>query len=185
MICQANSLPFIRTTSENVVFLDFGSLVLSIHRAALEAGRADWPYADQVAQAVLSYLAEHYEETVMPVERLDEAVRSVLTKVGCDDIAGRFFFKPAQAMIDLRDLLHEAGPNLELVFFQKLKSAVKQALIQKAENMHIRGIRECVKRMTGSKVWRKSCTRLQREILEFVQVSVVRSGVRKIDLVIS
>jgi len=70
---------------------------------------------------------------------------------------------------DLRTLACESGKGFELFFFPRLRDELRQQLLQDPEVLHFRGLRSCVKQLTGARRWSPRCQTLQDQIVEFLR----------------
>jgi hypothetical protein len=70
---------------------------------------------------------------------------------------------------DLRSLACESGKGFELFFFPRLRDELRQQLLQDPEVLHFRGLRSCVKQLTGARRWGPRCQTLQDQIVEFLR----------------
>jgi hypothetical protein len=70
---------------------------------------------------------------------------------------------------DLRRLACESGKGFELFFFPRLRDELRQQLLLSPEVLHFRGLRSCVKQLTGARRWSRRCQSLQDQIVEFLR----------------
>jgi hypothetical protein len=70
---------------------------------------------------------------------------------------------------DLRQLACESGKGCELFFFPRLRDELKQHLSSGPEVLHFRGLRSCVKQLTGARRWSPRCQTLEDQIVEFLR----------------
>ena len=70
---------------------------------------------------------------------------------------------------DLRLLACESGKGFELFFFPRLRDELRQQLLQGPEVLHFRGLRSCVKQLTGARRWSPRCQTLQDQIVEYLR----------------
>jgi hypothetical protein len=70
---------------------------------------------------------------------------------------------------DLRLLACESGKGFELFFFPRLRDELRQQLLRDPEVLHFRGLRSCVKQLTGARRWSRRCQSLQDQIVEFLR----------------
>ncbi|MDX2226675.1 MAG: hypothetical protein SFY92_06280 [Verrucomicrobiae bacterium] len=185
MISPLNILPSVRFPGGKLAAINCGSLHLSLHHAAEKAGMPKWPHCDPIAKALMHHLLSNPPAEEMSLPVFNELVGTVLNTLDFPEISKTFTYIPAQKVIDLYHFVDPFQPQFELAFFERLKSEVAQALLQKPENLHIRGLKESVKKMAGAKRWRKNCQRLHDEIVEFLHESVTRNAPENLALVIS
>jgi hypothetical protein len=70
---------------------------------------------------------------------------------------------------DLRLLACESGKGFELFFFPRLRDELRQQLLRDPEVLHFRGLRSCVKQLTGARRWSRRCQSLHDQIVEFLR----------------
>jgi hypothetical protein len=69
---------------------------------------------------------------------------------------------------DLRLLAAEAGKT-ELLFFPRLRDELRDQLRRSPQWLHFRGLRGCVKQLTGAHRWSPRCQDLQNQILNYLR----------------
>jgi hypothetical protein len=69
----------------------------------------------------------------------------------------------------LRLLASESGKGCELFFFPRLRDEMRCQLLQSPQVLHFRGLRSCVKQLTGAQRWSPRCQKLQDQIVEFLR----------------
>ena len=77
--------------------------------------------------------------------------------------------QPRVLKSDLRQLACESGKGCELFFFPLLRDEMRQQLLQAPEVLHFRGLRSCVKQLTGARRWCRRCQSLHDQIVEFLR----------------
>jgi hypothetical protein len=70
---------------------------------------------------------------------------------------------------DLCRLAHESGPGCELVFFARLRAELQRHLKQIPQVVRFRGLRGCVKQLTGARRWSLRCQTLEGEIVDYLR----------------
>jgi len=68
----------------------------------------------------------------------------------------------------------EAGGNCELIFFPRLRDELRAAAPAGAADAVLRGIRACVKQLTGARRWCGRCHGLHDQIIEFLRSCMTR-----------
>lgn len=169
MIGFCNNLPVVRFDDGQIVPFDKSWLAGSLARAADRAGYKKWWLAAHVAESVSTYLEEDFDDNVVTVHRVEKAVQSVLQVIGYADVAGHFHADPPPARISLAELARDAGHGYELVFFDMLRSRLREAVASKAERVEICEAHRGVKLLRSAKNWRRDCSGLLDEIVGFVR----------------
>jgi len=70
---------------------------------------------------------------------------------------------------DLCRLAHESGQGRELVFFPRLRAELQRHLEQTPHVLRFRGLRGCVKQLTGARRWSLRCRTLEGEIVDYLR----------------
>jgi hypothetical protein len=70
---------------------------------------------------------------------------------------------------DLCRLAHESGQGRELVFFPRLRAELQRQLEQTPRVLRFRGLRGCVKELTGARRWSLRCQTLEGEIVSYLR----------------
>ena len=77
--------------------------------------------------------------------------------------------EPRVLEYDLCRLAHESGPGRELVFFPRLRAELQRHLRQAPRVLRFRGLRGCVKQLTGARRWSLRCQTLEGEIVDYLR----------------
>jgi hypothetical protein len=176
MIALRDNLPLVRFGDGRVHAFERGWLCGALAESAAGAGYPKWWLAPHVAESVTRYLEQDFDENVIPVCRLEQAVRSVLQVIGYADVAGHFRVPPPPARISLAELARDAGQGYELVFFDLLRSRLREALEAKAERLEICDAHSGIKMLRSAKSWRRDCSGLLDDVVGFVRGEIVSSG---------
>jgi hypothetical protein len=169
MIAFKDGLPVIQMANGCAVAFERDWLVRSLASAAERAGYGKWWLAEHVAESVTSYLRDQKEITVLPVEELTTAVRSVLQVIGYGEVGQYFEPGPPKMWISLLELAREAGTGYELAFFEQLRRRLDQLIEEKSLHFELLGLEPCVKLLRGRKVWCRECDVLRAEIVQFAR----------------
>ena len=73
------------------------------------------------------------------------------------------------AETDLGLMARESGGGCELFFFPRLRDELRTRLRQAPRVLHFRGLRGCVKQLTGARRWSVRCEKLQDHIVEYLR----------------
>lgn len=172
MIGFHNNMPVVRFADGQVVPFERNWLATALSRAAERAGYKKWWLAPHVTESVTNYLEQDFDDSVVTVKRLEQAVQSVLQVIGYADVAGHFHAIPPPARISLVELARDAGHGYELVFFDLLRSRIREALDARADRLEICDAHNGVKMLRSAKNWRRDCTGLLDEIVGFVREEI-------------
>lgn len=77
--------------------------------------------------------------------------------------------EPQVLEYDLCRLAHESGQGRELVFFPRLRAELQRHLQQAPHVLRFRGLRGCVKQLTGARRWSLRCQTLEGEIVDYLR----------------
>ena len=169
MICLRDNLPLVRYGDGQVIPFERKWLASTLLRAAERAGYKKWWLAPHVTESVSNYLEQDLDENVVSVSHIEKAVQSVLQVIGYSDIAGHYCAPPLPARISLADVARDAGHGYELVFFDLLRTRVKEALLLQPERLEIYDAQAGVKLLRSAKNWRRDCSGLLEEVVAFVR----------------
>lgn len=169
MIALKDGLPVIQMANGRAVAFERDWLVRALAVAARRAGYGKWWLAEHVAESVTSFLRDQSEVTVLPVERLTEAVRSVLQVIGYGEVGQYFEPGPPQVRVSLVDLAREAGTGYELSFFERLRCCLQELFRENCLHFELLGLEPCVKLLRARKVWCHECDVLRAEIVCFAR----------------
>src|SRR5207249_4445099 len=122
------------------------------------------------ATAVLHYFREELGRTSVTMGEFSEALEQALSSLG-------FKIKPAPpqsdrsrvAEADLLRLAFQSGKGCELFFFGCLREEVRRKLDLSPEVLCFRGLRVCVKQLTGAKRWNRRCQSLNDQIVDYLR----------------
>ena len=70
---------------------------------------------------------------------------------------------------DLRVLACQSAGSLELFFYPALRSELRSQLRQSPKVLRFRGLRGCVKQLTGARRWSLRCDQLQEQIVSYLR----------------
>jgi hypothetical protein len=169
MIAFKDGLPVIQMANGRAVAFERDWLVRSLATAAERAGYGKWWLAEHVAESVTSYLRDQKEITVLPVEQLTTAVRSVLQVIGYGEVGQYFEPGPPKVWLSLVELAREAGAGYELAFFEQLRRRLGELFEEGSPHFELLGLESCVKLLRGRKVWCRDCDALRAEIVHFAR----------------
>jgi len=163
--------------------IPFSAEMISVELNGEGIGSFDPEFLKHAASAVFHYFKHDLGRVTVTVGEFAGALEKVLRGFGLqseadeqngehadnfpteEDISGeRRVLKS-----DLRLLACESGKGFELFFFPRLRDELRQQLLQSPEVLHFRGLRSCVKQLTGARRWSPRCQSLQDQIVEFLR----------------
>ena len=178
MIALLSRLPLLKQGGEKFSPIRHDWLCFCLSRAAEKAGYSRWALTEHVVSSVLCYLSATYESNVISVDELRDIVLSVLHSIDYAEVARHFQTLDLPFELSLSDLAKEAGPGYELEFFRLLKEHVHHALSNRVSNLHFSDLRPCVLHLLSAKTWRRSCSELRDEIIEFLRAQLQSAGLK-------
>jgi hypothetical protein len=163
----SDCLLFELTNGENVPLT---AEMISVELSGASAGTFDPHFVQHAANAVFHYFKHDLGRLTVTVGEFAWALETVLRGFG---LSARTIEKTgAQRRVlesDLRHLASECGKGCELFFFPRLRDELRQQLQQTPQVMRFRGLRACVKQLTGAQRWSLRCQALQDQIVEFLR----------------
>ncbi|HVV70282.1 MAG TPA: hypothetical protein VHI52_02095 [Verrucomicrobiae bacterium] len=165
MIALANDCLLFRFTSGDCV--PFSADMISVELMGQSASWFDQDFVKHAAQAVFHYFKHELRRQTVTVGEFAAALEKVLrgfTLAGAEPA-------PSDGSVvesDLRRLANESSDGCELVFFPKLRQELRRGLKQNPRVLRFRGLRGCVKQLTGARRWGVRCRNLEAQILSYL-----------------
>ena len=181
MIALPQRLPHVIWKNDRLVPLSEGWLAESIENAAA-AGHPRWHLAPEVARAIAVYLENDWIAPALQVDHLREMVQRSLVGIGYEDIARKSLIVPPRVSISLMELAVRAPYEIE--FYPLLKERLADALEVQVGGVRLEGLRDCTKLLDSAGRWRRTCERINDEIIYFCRTFICRTMPRTVDLVI-
>jgi hypothetical protein len=180
MIAFWDNLPLIEHVNGHVAAFQRDWLTRSLARAAAKAGYAHWWLAEHVSMSVTEYLRQQRECNVVPVGRLNQAVKTALEGIGYSDVAEVFEPSRPRVEVSLVDLAREAtAADYELTFFARLRTLILDLVCEQSCDFEFRGLDKCVKLLMARKAWSRECDTLRVEIINFTRTQTVMAAGEK------
>jgi hypothetical protein len=176
ILLRPDCLVFKTTDGENIP--------CSAHEVTVEliGDATEWLDANAVehaAGAVLHYFKSELEQDIVSVAEFSEALERVLRGLGFSVKASEkapapvaqpeLSLPPRVVEADLQELAGEANQGGELVFFPRLREAVRRELDGTPLLLRFRGLRGCVKRLAGARRWGPQCQALNDQIVHYLR----------------
>jgi len=122
------------------------------------------------AQAVLHYFKQDLGRSQVSVGEFAQTLATVLRGLGMSPATEPEAPAPERvAEADLRRLACEAGEGFELGFFSRLRTELRQTLMHSPRVVRFRGLRGCVKRLTGAGRWSPRCQQMNDHIVDYLR----------------
>jgi hypothetical protein len=158
--------------------IPFSAEMISVELTDDGIGAFDPEFLKHAASAVFHYFKNDLGRISVTVGEFAGALEKVLRGFGLqsesDEQNGELPKEqnsPERRVLksDLRLLACESGKGFELFFFPRLRDELRQQLLLDPEVLHFRGLRSCVKQLTGARRWSRRCQTLQDQIVEFLR----------------
>lgn len=169
MIALASDCLLFETSSGESV--PFSAEMISVELTGEGVGVFDPEFLKHAASAVFHYFKHDLGRITVTVGEFAGALEKVLRGFGLNGAPTEEETPSGKRVLnlDLRKLACESGKGFELVFFPRLRDEMRQQLLRNPEVLRFRGLRSCVKQLTGSRRWSPRCQTLQDQIVEFLR----------------
>ncbi len=160
-----NCLLFELASGESI---PFSSEMISIELMGDAAAKFDPDLIQHAAASVFHYFRVELARQSVTVGEFAEALEKVLHGLG-------FYVPPVADQdgstrgADLRRLARESGDARELVFFPRLRNELRTLLRASPRLVRFRGLRGCVKHLTGARRWSPRCEDLRDQIVGYLR----------------
>jgi hypothetical protein len=166
--------------------IPFSAEMISVELTGEGIGEFDQEFLKHAASAVFHYFKHDLGRVTVTVGEFAGALEKVLRGFGLQsesdeqngEHAEEHSGEPSEEQTaaarrvlksDLRLLACESGKGFELFFFPRLRDELRQQLLQDPQILHFRGLRSCVKQLTGARRWSPRCQTLQDQIVEYLR----------------
>jgi hypothetical protein len=169
MIALASDCLLFETSNGETV--PFSAAMISVELTGEGVGVFDPEFLKHAASAVFHYFKHDLGRISVTVGEFAGALEKVLRGFGLNGVPEEEQTAGGKKVLnfDLRKLACESGKGFELVFFPRLRDEVRQQLLRSPEVLRFRGLRGCVKQLTGARRWSPRCQTLQDQIVEFLR----------------
>lgn len=169
MIALSSDCLFFETKSGESI--PFSAEMISVELSGDGGGVFDPEFLKHAASAVFHYFKNDLGRITVTVGEFATALEKVLRGFGLNAGAAQQPGPEVPRVLksDLRQLACDSGKGCELFFFPLLRDELRQQLLHEPEVLHFRGLRSCVKQLTGARRWSRRCQSLQDQIVEFLR----------------
>jgi hypothetical protein len=130
----------------------------------------DEEFVRHAANAVFHYFKHELGRQTVSVEEFAEALEKLLRGFAATARQSKGAdLRPRVLESDLHLLARELGQGCELLFFARLRAELQQHLQQSPQVLRFRGLRGCVKQLTGARRWGLRCQELEGEIVAYLR----------------
>jgi hypothetical protein len=128
-------------------------------------------FVTNAVEAVLHFFKVDLERTTVSVEEFAAALVKVLRGFGFDAYQEKDVpstpLRIAEA--DLRGIASDSSEGFELLFFSRLRNELRSKIKESPQVIRFRGLRTCVKQLTGARRWSPRCQSLNDQIIEYLR----------------
>lgn len=124
--------------------------------------------------AVLHYFKHDLGRVLVTVAEFTQTLEKVLSSlgatVGISSASARAEPKPdLSAVCDLARLAGVSAEGMELIFFPRLRAALRERLSPAPSLLRFQGLRRCVKGLLHAKRWSPRCQSLNDQIVQYLR----------------
>jgi hypothetical protein len=135
---------------------------------------AEWITLELMVAAVLHYFKQELRREFVSVGEFVIALEKALRGFGLSVYADSAPVNaPAEKKCvlesNLQELASSAGKGFELLFFPHLREEVKNKMGQSPHVLRFRGLRGCVKQLSGTERWTRNCQNLNDQIVDYLR----------------
>jgi hypothetical protein len=150
--------------------MPYSADMVSVELAGDVADRFDSEFVHHATKAVFHYFKHELGRQTVTLGEFAGALEKVLR--GFALTAQRASAPESQPRVlesDLCRLALESGQGRELFFFPLLRAELQRHLQQAPDVLRFRGLRGCVKQLTGARRWSRRCGTLEGEIVAYLR----------------
>ena len=166
--------------------IPFSAEMISVELMGDQAKRFDAEFVRHAASAVLHYFKHELQRQTVSVGEFAQALEKVLRGfrlAAPQGPAGLATRRVCES--DLSRLASESGEGCELFFFPRLRDELRRQLQQTPQVVRFRGLRGCVKQLTGARRWSQRCQQLEEQIVQYLRECMgAEAGEKELALVI-
>jgi hypothetical protein len=167
MIALASDYLLFKLANGETVPFTSANIIIEIDSDTVAAFDAD--FIRHAANAVFHFFRYELKREIISVAEFAEALEKALSgfAVGSDVKKTQLPWNVLES--DLVRMAEESGSGAELFFFSSLRAELRKQLSQAPQLMRFRGLRGCVKHLTGARRWNGRCRQLQEQIVEYLR----------------
>jgi hypothetical protein len=135
------------------------------------AASFDSEFIRHAADAVFHFFRYELQRDVISVAEFAEAFEKVLSGFTASAAAVEKISAAQEGVLesDLARLAEESGRDSDLFFFSILRAELRRQLKQAPRVLRFRGLRGCVKHLTGARRWNGRCRKLEEQIVDYLR----------------
>jgi hypothetical protein len=144
--------------------------MISVELTGNAEGLLDPEVLRHATASVFHYFKNELERESVTVGEFALALEKVLRNLGFTIRTGVTDNRLREVIeTDLCLFARESANGLELFFFPRLRDELRAQLRQSPRLLRFRGLRGCVKQLTGARRWSPRCEMLQDHIVEYLR----------------
>jgi hypothetical protein len=149
--------------------MPFSSDMISVELSGESSIYFDQEFVQQAAASVFHYFKHELGRDMVSVGEFAGALEKVLRGFVEKSPKGKPNPRPSISEFDLSQIATESGEGCELFFYPRLRSELHARLAESPRLVRFRGLRGCVKQLTGAQRWSQRCQRLHDSIVDFLR----------------
>ncbi len=128
-------------------------------------------FLEHAAASVLHYFKHELKRKSVSVAEFTNVFETVLRSLGLEVESNQaeVVLPAVPTDNDLRLLAAEAGSGGELVFFPRLRNALRVQLRNAPAVIRFIGLHDCAKELSGARRWSPRCESLRQQVVEFLR----------------
>jgi|SRR5947209_393067 len=184
ILLRPDCLVFETSTGESI---PCGVEEVSIELMGETASSLDKEVIQNAATGVLHYFKTELGRTSVTLAEFSMALEQALANLGLKaKLTVPSSGSPRVAEADLRRLAFQSGKGCELFFFLSLREELRRTLGRAPQVVCFRGLRVCVKQLTGARRWSRRCQSLNDQIVDYLRTCLsAEKGATACALVVS
>ena len=143
---------------------------ISVEVEGENASLFDSEFVRHAANAVFHYFRYELGRQAVTVAEFASALEKVLSGFALRTAASTQSQRSLPVLeSDLGRLAEQTGKDSDLFFFPLLREELRRQLRKAPQMVRFRGLRGCVKRLTGARRWNGRCRRLEEQIIDYLR----------------
>ena len=160
-------LLFEMATGESI---PYSADMVSVELADNTTDLFDSEFVRDATKAVFHYFKHELGRHSVSIVEFEGALQKVLGDFAATaQLSAPPDSSPRVLECDLNCLALESGQGRELFFFPRLRVELRRHLQQSPRVLRFRGLRDCVKQLTGARRWSRRCRTLEGEIVDYLR----------------
>jgi hypothetical protein len=167
MIALASECLLFKLSSGETVPFTCANITIEIDSDTAAAFDAD--FIRHAADAVFHFFKYELKREEISVAEFAEALEKALSGFVLENDVKTPQIPSRILESDLVRMAEESGSGSELFFFSNLRAELRKQLSHAPQIVRFRGLRGCVKRLTGARRWNGRCRQLHEQIVDYLR----------------